>query len=306
MASSSTPVGEMASLLDGDDLAGEDVEVRRVALAALGDRAGSVIVMDPRTGRVYTVVNQEWAVRRSWNPASTIKLVTGAAGVGDGAIEPARRVRVSAGARALDLAEALARSDNSYFSLVGESVGAERLISYAREFGLGEPTGINHADESAGVLPPSFVGSDASRMGAYGDGIETTPIQLATLVSAIANGGTLVVPHVPREAQEDVQFELRIRRRVRVPHEILESLVPGMIAAVKSGTARGASDGTQRVAGKTGTFLDDETPVGIFVSYAPADDPRMVVVVVTRGRDESGSAAASVAGTIYRALSRRS
>jgi beta-lactamase regulating signal transducer with metallopeptidase domain len=297
------PDDEVAALIAGDDTAGEDAETRRVALSALGGHAGTVIVMNPRTGRVYTVINQEWAVRRNWKPASMIKLVTGAAGIGDKAIEASGRVRVSAKAKALDLTEALARSDNSYFSHVGERVGAERLISYAREFGLGELTGINYAGESAGILPASFIGSDASRIGAYGDGIETTPIQLATLVSAIANGGALVVPRTPRE---DVQFEPQIRRRLRIPRENIERLIPGMLAAVKYGTARGASDRTQRVAGKTGTFIDDESPVGIFASYAPADDPRLVVVVVTRGRDESGPVAANIAGAIYRALNRRS
>jgi beta-lactamase regulating signal transducer with metallopeptidase domain len=300
------PVDEVASLIAGDDTAGEDEETRRVVLTALGGRAGTVIVMDPRTGRVYTVVNQEWAIRRSWKPASMIKLVTGVAGVGDKAIEASGRVRVSARAKALDLTEALARSDNSYFSHLGESVGAERLISYAHEFGIGELTGINYAGESAGSLPPFFTGSDASRIGAFGDGIETTPIQLATLVSAIANGGALVVPRVPRTPQEGSQFEPQVRRRLRIPRENIERLIPGMIAAVKYGTAKGASDRTQRVAGKTGTFIDDESPVGIFASYAPADDPRLVVVVVTRGRNESGPIAASVAGAIYRALNRRS
>lgn len=300
------PGDEMATLIAGDDTAGEDAEVRRIALAALGSRTGTVIVMNPLTGRVHTVVNQEWAVRRGWKPASIMKLVTGAAAVGEKAVEPWERVRVSARAKALDLTEALAVSDNSYFRLVGGKVGAERLLSYARELGLGEQTGINYAGESAGSLPPSLKGSDASRLGAYGDGVETTPIQLATLVSAIANGGTLVQPHVPRTPQESTQFEPKVRRRVRLPRECLERLVPGMIAAVNQGTAAGASDPAQKVAGKTGTFMDGKSAVGIFASYAPADDPRLVVVVVTSGQNESGPAAASVAGTIYRALSRRS
>ncbi len=299
-------VGEAAALIAVDDTAGEDLEVRRVALDALGGRAGTVIVMEPRTGRVYTVVNQEWAVRRTLQPASTIKLVTGAAGVGEKTLEPAGRVRGSAKEKTLDLTEALARSDNSYFGRLGESVGAERLISYAREFGLGELTGINYEGESAGSLPLSFTGSDASRIGAFGEGIEATPIQLATLVSAIANGGTLVVPRVPHTQKEASQFEPQVRRRVGIPREHFERLIPGMIAAVKYGTGRGAFDRSQRVAGKTGTYTDDESPVGIFASYAPAEDPRLVVVVVTRGRNESGPVAAGVAGAIYRALNRRS
>ena len=302
----SAPAREIQSLIASDETAGEDAEVRRVALKALGDRAGAVIVMDPRTGRVYTIVNQEWAVRRSWKPASTIKLVTAAAGVSDRTIEPAERVRVSTQPKPLDLTEALAISDNSYFGYVGQSVGTERLIKYARELGLGEQTGINHDGESAGSLPLSLAGADASRIGAFGEGIEATPIQLAILVSAIANGGSLVVPRVPRTPEEGERFEPQIRRRTLIPRKNLGHLIPGMISAVNFGTARAASDPAQRIAGKTGTFVDDEASVGLFASYAPADDPRLVVVVVTRGRNESGPVAASVAGTIYRALYHRS
>jgi penicillin-binding protein 2 len=296
---------EMASLVAADDTAGEDGEVRRVALDALGGRAGTVVVMNPKTGQVYTVVNQEWAVRRGWKPASTIKLVTGTAAVVDKKLAPTERARASAKAKALDLTEALARSDNSYFGSLGESVGAERLVGFAREFGLGEATGINYDGESAGTLPASF-GGDASGIGAYGDGIEATPVQLAVLVSSIANGGALVVPRVPRTPWEAAHFDPRVRRRLRVSREHIERLVPGMVAAVKYGTGRAASVGTQQVVGKTGTSVDDKSPVGIFASYAPADDPRLVVVVVTRGENESGPAAAGVAGAIYRALNRRS
>jgi beta-lactamase regulating signal transducer with metallopeptidase domain len=299
----SAQAAEAAALIARDDTEGEDAEVRRVALDALGGRAGTVVVMEPRTGRVYTVVNQEWAVRRGFQPASTMKLVTGAA-AGQKAFETPGRARVSGKARALDFTEALARSDNSYFRQLAASVGAERLISYAREFGLGEPTGINYAGESAGALPSTFNG-DAARLGAYGEGVEMTPVQLATLVSAIANGGTLVVPRVPRETGAGVRFEPQVRRRLRLPRESFERLIPGMVAAVRYGTGVAASEGTQRVAGKTGTLVDEQSPVGIFASYAPADDPRLVVVVVTRGQNESGPVAAGVAGEIYRALDRR-
>jgi beta-lactamase regulating signal transducer with metallopeptidase domain len=297
--------GEMATLTADDDTEGEDEEVRRVALAALGERRGSVIVMDPRTGRVHTIVNQEWAVRRSWRPASVIKLVTGAAGVTEKLVQTAERVRVQPQSRPLNFTEALALSDNSYFSLVGQRVGSESLIRYAREFGLGQETGINHPGESTGRLPLSQAVSDSSRLGAYAEGIEATPIQLAILVSAIANGGTLVVPRVPRTGQESVRFEPQVRRRLSIPLENLESLRAGMIGAVDYGTGKAAFDPAQSVAGKTGTFQDDREMVGLFVSYAPAENPRLVVVVLTRGQNESGPLAASVAGAIYRALKPR-
>jgi cell division protein FtsI/penicillin-binding protein 2 len=75
-----------------------------------------------------------------------------------------------------------------------------------------------------------------------------------------------------------------------------------MIAAVDHGTAAVGSNREKKVAGKTGTLRDGKANVGLFASYAPADDPQLVVVVITRGPKESGAAAASVAAAIYRAL----
>src|ERR1043166_4936230 len=71
---------EVQTFISKNDLSGEDPEVRRVAVNALGNHAGTVVVMDPITGRVYSIVNQEWALRRGFKPCSTIKLVTGVAG----------------------------------------------------------------------------------------------------------------------------------------------------------------------------------------------------------------------------------
>src|SRR5829696_238841 len=77
---------EVQAFIAKDDLTGEDLEVRRVAVNALGNHAGTVVVMDPLTGRVYSIVNQEWALRRGFKPCSTIKLVTGVAGLSENAI----------------------------------------------------------------------------------------------------------------------------------------------------------------------------------------------------------------------------
>jgi cell division protein FtsI/penicillin-binding protein 2 len=177
------------------------------------------------------------------------------------------------------------------------------VINYARELGLGERTGINQPGEIAGRLPSSLTEVDASHFGAAGEGIEVTPIQLATMVSAIANGGFLMVPHVPRTVQ-DTDQPAQIRRNLGISPEVLECLRAGMIAAVDHGTASAASDGTENIAGKTGTFPESNSNVGLFASYAPGNDARLVVVVVTRGPKESGPEAAGIAGAIYRAIDR--
>lgn len=296
---------EAAANILADSVTGEDLEVRRVAIAALGNHAGTVVVMDPKTGRVYTVVNQEWALRRGFKPCSTIKLVSGLAGLCENVINPVETVNISTGSYRLDLTDSLAFSNNTYFQKVGGYVGFERMMGYARQLGLGERTGINHANEFAGRVPVYKTGYAVNHMCSHGDDFEVTPIQLATLSSAIANGGSLLVPHLPRTPEEHANFKTEVRRRLNIPQEHLRRLIPGMIGAVNYGTARGAYDPLQTVAGKTGTCTGQGSWLGLFTSYAPVDDPRLAVVVVTRGSGERGRIAAAVAGKIYRGLGHR-
>ena len=131
---------EVQAFIAKDDVSGEDPEVRRVAVNALGKHAGTVVVMDPMTGRVYSMVNQEWALRRGFKPCSTIKLVTGVAGLSENAIP--QLDTVGDGFRT-DLTSALAHSDNPFFQQVGTRIGSDKMVNYARELGLGEKTGIN-------------------------------------------------------------------------------------------------------------------------------------------------------------------
>lgn len=289
-----------------DDTTGEDLEVRRAAVAALGHRAGTVVVMDPKSGRVYTVVNQEWALRRGFKPCSTIKLMTGLAGLTEKIIDPVQTVSVSDRRYSIDLTDALAYSNNGYFQNVGGRVGFDRLITYARELGLGERTGINHANESPGRVPLFKSGYAVNHMCSHGDDFEVTPIQLATLVSAIGNGGNLLVPHLPRTPQEDVQFKRIVRRKLNIPDEAMQRIVPGMIGSVNYGSGKRAFDPLQTIAGKTGTCIgSDRTWLGLFTSYAPVQNPQLAVVVVAKGSDGRGHVPAYIAGQIYKSLRHR-
>src|SRR5258708_34580003 len=96
---------EVRTMIGRDNTLGEDPEVRRVAVNALGNHAGTVVVMDPLTGRVYSIVNQEWALRRGFKPCSTIKLVTGVAGLSENAIP---LVETAGDGYRIDLTSALA------------------------------------------------------------------------------------------------------------------------------------------------------------------------------------------------------
>ena len=288
-----------------DDVTGEDPEVRRVAVAALGYHAGTVVVMNPKTGQIYTIVNQEWGVRRGFKPCSTTKLITGLAGLGEGVIDPVIE-NVSYGNHPT-LTSALARSaPNSYFQQVGRKVGFERMVSYARQLGLGERTGINHVNEHPGRLPLFKNDVGMLRMSSHGDDIEVTTVQLASLASVFATGGTLVTPHLPRTVEEGRKFKTEVRRQLNIPQENLRRMLVGMVGAVNYGSGRKAYDPAQTIAGKTGTCIGSGNIwVGLFTSFAPVEDPQLAVAVIARGTDARKGFPVTVANQIYRTLSYR-
>lgn len=283
-----------------DNTEGEDLQIRRAAIEALGSRAGTVVVMESKTGKILTMVNQEWAVRRGFKPCSTIKVVTGVAGVNEKLIDSDGNLRKQNFRMNLD--DALAYSNNSYFQKVGKNLGNDKMISYARALGLGEPTGINSENETSGKLPYN---NNNARIYSHGDDFEVSPVQLAVMVTAVSNGGKLVVPKTPRSSVEKTNFRGFMRREADLPQTTLQGVLPGMIGATEYGTARRASIPALNVAGKTGSCIGQGSWVGLFASVAPAVNPQYTVVVITRGQSERGKYASQVAGKIYQALSAR-
>ena len=289
------------AMIAKDDTAGEDLEIRRIAVSALGNHAGTVVVMNPQTGQVYSIVNQQWGVREGFKPCSTIKLVTSLAGLNESVIDPANTTAISDSNR-VNLTQALAYSKNDYFQQVGRQVGYEKMISYARRMGLGAKTGINLHNEYAGRLPSFRSGFDMNRMSSHGDGYKVTALQLATLVSVFANRGKSIVPFIPRS---QAQSKPHARRQVSIDAATWQSMTPGMVGAVSYGSGRKAHDPMATVAGKTGTCIENGAWVGLFASYAPLNDPKLAIVVIARGSDGRNHFPAAVAGRIYRELSRR-
>lgn len=280
-----------------DDTTGEDLNVRRAAVNALGGHAGTVVVMEAKTGKVLTIVNQEWAIRDSFKPCSTIKLVTGVAGINENLIDGEGKIKNSS--TRMDLDYALAKSNNGYFQRVGVNMGSSKMIEYARNLGLGEKTGINAAGETAGRLPH---GNNNARIYSHGDDFEVTPLQLAVMVSALSNGGKKVVPQIARPRVERTALRPQVRGNVNLPMRSVEGVLPGMIGAAEYGTARRGVDAGMGVAGKTGSCISKGSWVGLFASVAPVEDPKYSVVVITRGQSERGKYAAAIAGRVYQAL----
>lgn len=280
-----------------DNTEGEDLQIRSAAVNALGSRAGTVVVIEAQTGKVLTIVNQDWAVRNSYRPCSTIKLVTGVAGITENLIDEKGDIRNSN--FRMELNDALAFSNNAYFQKVGQGLGPKRMYSYGRFLGLGEKTGLNMEGEVDGRLPDT---NTSPRIYSHGDDTEVTPVQLAVMVSALSNGGKVVVPQVARTQFEKANFRGYLRQQVPLPQAKFEGVLPGMVGAAEYGTARRGVDASLGIAGKTGSCIGKGSWLGLFASVAPVESPKYAVVVITRGHGERGKYAAAVAGKVYEAL----
>lgn len=276
---------------------GEDQKLRETALSALGNRQGSVIVMNPHTGRLYTVVNQDLAFREEWHPASVFKIVTSFAVLNENKVKGNEKIDFPGLPESLTLNDALAISHNDYFELLGKSVGTNALIATARQFGLGRKTGVNLPGEIAGQLPSKRTDIDAGLLGKYGQGVQVTPMQLAVMTSALANRGLLVRPFAGQPENPP-----HFLPKLAASSDAFSQIVGGMRSAVERGTGKGAFMESFPAAGKTGTAEFNDSKTGLFASFAPLGNPRFVVVVAIKDKEASGLVAAEIAGEIYRFL----
>lgn len=288
----------------GDVIDGEDLTVRRAAVSALGPYNGSVVVADPSTGRILSIVNQKLALTGAYQPCSTIKLVAGLAGLSEGIIDLETRLRISR-RYSLNLTTALAKSDNPFFANIGNKLGFQKVYYYAKLFGLGERAGLAIEGESPGIFPEEKpAGVSVGLMTSFGEAIGLTPLQLTAMVSAIANGGTLYYLQYPKNQEEVANFVPKVKRHLDI-QQWLPDLRPGMLGATDFGTARRALyDANEPIYGKTGTCTDARTHLGWFGSYNEVNGRKLVVVVLlTGGRPVNGPVAAGIAGQVYKSLS---
>lgn len=206
---------------------------------------------------------------------------------------------------------AIAWSVNTFFYYVGGGygdfigLGVNRLTDWMHRFGLGERTGFALPGEAAGHVPSQqwkeevkgerwYIGDTYNLSIGQGD-LLVTPLQMARLTAAIANGGTLIEPHLVSlpTAGEVLDIDPAILGVVR----------EGMRECVTYGSCRALSTLPVAVTGKTGTaqWRSDRPNHAWFIGYAPADDPEVVVVVLIEEGEEGSSYAVPVAGDIFRA-----
>ncbi len=295
-----------SDITEGDVTAGEDPVVRQAAIDALGNMNGTVVAIEPTSGRVLAMVNQKLALSSGAQPCSTIKLSVALAALSEGVID--EQTEVSLGRRSrMNLTEALAHSNNAYFETVGRKLGFEKVSYYAHQYGLGELAGYHIPGEQLGTYPEEEISprlGGVGKMCSFGEGISMTPLQLGALVTAISNGGTLYYLQHPTSPDAVANFQPRVKRHLDI-EPVIPELSDGMSGAVAYGTARSLrlNFNEESILGKTGTCSHAGTRFGWFASYANTDIGRIVTVVFLQGgRPTFGPKAAEIAGRMYRNL----
>src|SRR3974390_159887 len=295
-----------ADQTDGDKFDGEDAIVREAAIEALGNMNGTVVSIDPDSGRILAMVNQKLALSAGAQPCSTIKVAVALAALSENVITKDMEIPLGKDYRIV-LATALAHSNEAYFAAVGQKLGFERVSYYAHQYGLGELAGWHMQGEHPGTFPSTELDARLGGIGkmcSFGESISLTPLQLGALMAAIANGGTLYYLQHPTSADDVANFTPTIKRQLDIG-PIIPEISDGLSGAVEYGTARflRTSFVEEPVLGKTGTCSKNGTRFGWFASYANTEHRRIVsVIFLEGGRPTFGPKAAELAGHFYRNL----
>jgi cell division protein FtsI/penicillin-binding protein 2 len=242
--------------------------------AALGARPGCLVALDPRDGRILSLVRPDLAVRTAFPIGSLAKLVTALAASEAGLADGSRSFRCTGRFRSrrcwkahgrLNLEGAIAESCSVAFMQLGQEVGGTRLVSTFRRSGFGSTTGSGMAGEADGRLPEPRSDLEVADL-ACGDtaALRATPMQVAVFVAALANGGTRYRPH-PNAAVLSPIGRLPGARG-------LGWVWQGMRQAVLAGTAQGANLPRYSLFAKTGTAVHSGDPTrrnGWFAGFTP-------------------------------------
>lgn len=297
-------------------------ESLKAGIQKYGAKAGSVVVMDPGTGGVLAMASfpsydpteyfdypkeyyRNSVVADQYEPGSTFKVLVMAAAINEDSVKPDTHCDNCAGPVSIGgfsirtwdnkyypdstMKDVIVHSDNTGMVFAARKLGLDKFYSYLDNFGFGQSTNIDLQDESS----PDIRSKDSWReidlaTASFGQGIAVTPIQMVTAVSAIANGGNLMEPHVVKGvADESKSFVIKpkVVRRV-IKDATALAIKEMMVAAVEEGEAKIFRLKGFRVAGKTGTaqipvagHYDANKTIASFVGFAPADKPKFVMLV---------------------------
>ncbi len=282
--------------------------------------AGAVVMLDPRTGEILALASEpsfnpnafaaatpaqrrNRAVQDVYEPGSTFKIVTAAAAFEEDVVDRDEVFDVSAGYirigrdtipdfttyGPLTFTDVIVKSSNVGAILVGLRLGPERLGRYVERFGFGRRQSRDFPSESAGLWSSAGLNDRAIASISMGYQVAVTPLQMATAISAVANGGELLAPRLVRAVARDggrAASERRVIQRAITPATAAE-LTEIMTAVAERGTARRARVPGYPVAGKTGTAeklvdgrYSNRDHNASFVGFVPADAPRLVMLVM--------------------------
>ncbi len=245
------------------------------------------------------------AIADTYEPGSTFKTITASAALEEGITDTDKSGEFCctggievAGTRikcwryyrphgSESLREALMNSCNPVFIGLGQRLGVNKYYSYLRKFGLLEKTGVNLPGEANSIfLKEEKMGPVELATVSFGQRFEITPIQLATAVSAIANGGNLITPRIVKatiNSQTGEIAELPVQKKSEViSKETSEKVLSMMESVVSEGTGKNAKVAGYRIGGKTGTSEDGVNTnkyVTSFLGVAPIDDPEVVLLI---------------------------
>ena len=238
-------------------------------------------------------IQRNRAVTDTYEPGSTLKVVTVAGALSEGLVSPTTeftlqpKIQVSdrviheahrTRTERMTVAGILAQSSNVGTITLAQMLGRERLTAWLGRFGFGRKTGIDFPGETAGILPSYWSGSTIGTL-PIGHGIAVTPVQMAAAYAAVANGGVWIKPHLVMNG--------RVKKRRVMTQQVSGQLMAMMRDVVLEGTGTEAAVEGYQVAGKTGTAAKPDPRGGYstsryvasFVGAVPASDPRLVVLV---------------------------
>lgn len=261
---------------------------------------------DPGQWQKYNEENfKNPVVADVFEPGSIFKLIAMSAALNEGLIKPDTVCDRCGGPREIGgftirtwnnkyypnstATQILEHSDNVGMVFIVEKLGLNRFLRYIKKYGFGESTGIDLQEEAVPQLRASTEWKPIDMaVASFGQGIAVTPIQMVRAVATIANGGELVTPYlVSKIVGEDRVFENKpkVVRRVISP-QTAQVLTEMMVKAVENGEARYFAPKGYKIAGKTGTaqipiagHYDPQKTIASFVGFAPADDPKFVMLV---------------------------
>ena len=269
------------------------------------------------------------AISDTYEPGSVFKIFTAAAGLEEGVVTTNSTYNCTGAIRVADntirchrheghgtqtFTEGLMNSCNPFFITVGQELGTDRFYKYFEAFGFTETTGVDLPAEASPAADITYhskenMGIAQLSSSAFGQTFQVSAIQMITAVSAVANGGRLMEPYVVSKKLDgdgNTLFEKTPTVRRQVVSESTSETVIGMMEKVVSeGTGKNAYIPGYRVAGKTGTsekLTVDGQYIASFVGCAPADDPKIAVLIIIDepqgGNHGGGAIAAPVAGSV--------